>query len=163
MNWIRTLCCCIAITVVFSIVLTGCTPYKESAKADSSKKKEEPPHPTKGPRGGPIAEWGNDDFHVEFTVDTSAKSAVVYILAGEVKDGKVVDTKIDPANITDVRLAIKDPMLDLDMKYDATRSGTDKTVFVAMHETFAKAGDYKGTINGKVKGKEPLTGDFPLK
>ena len=59
------------------------------------------------PRGGSLAEWGDDDYHVEFTVDPASKSAVVYILDGHVKDG----VKVEAAKITDVKLTVVDPKL----------------------------------------------------
>src|SRR5262245_37093806 len=53
-------------------------------KADAAKKaeKDEHDHPDKGPHGGVLAEWGDEKYHAEFTVDHKAKKATVYILDG---------------------------------------------------------------------------------
>src|SRR5690242_5939430 len=42
-------------------------------------------HHGSGPHGGTVTEWGDGNYHVEFTVDHDKKEAVVYILGGDAK------------------------------------------------------------------------------
>ena len=46
------------------------------------------------PHGGPLAEWGEDEYHAEFTVDHKEKKAGVYIYAGDAKTPKPIDAKV---------------------------------------------------------------------
>src|SRR5262249_44568745 len=41
------------------------------------------PPPDKGPHGGALAEWGDDEFHVEYVFDRDKKQATFYILDGD--------------------------------------------------------------------------------
>ena len=163
MNWTRILFCCVAMTAMLSIALTGCTPHKETPKTDAGKKIVV--HPDKGPRGGSLADWGEDEYHVEYTVDTASKSAVVYICNGELVANKVVDgINVAADKITDVKLAVVDPKLEIDLKHDAKRSIGKAIAFSGTNAAFgdAKAAAFKGTVSGKVDGK-PVVGEFPLK
>src|SRR2546423_14706006 len=49
---------------------------------DKGKKGDEHAHPTEGPHHGALAEWGDEEYHAEFTVDHKGKKATVYILDG---------------------------------------------------------------------------------
>ena len=66
----------LAVSLVFS---TGCTPKKEKDPVKSVVKKDHD-HPDKGPHGGPLLEWGAEEYHVEYVFDRDKKQATVYIL-----------------------------------------------------------------------------------
>ena len=157
--WIRNLSYCFMMIGVLVLVLPGCAPA-ESGKKSTSESKAKHKHGTKGPHGGPLAEWGEDDFHVEFTVDTKSKKAVIYILDEEAE--KAPDVKVE--KITDVKLFIHAAKIDkMELTHDAELSGEKGIAFVSSpHDAFAKEGEFKGTIDGKVNGT-PYSGKFPLK
>ena len=91
--WIRNLSCCLGMTALLALGLPGCTPHKEAKKEEPALKKHY--HPTKGPHGGPLAEWGDDEIHVELTINPAAKQMVIYLLDYKAEKAP----KIDPGKI----------------------------------------------------------------
>jgi hypothetical protein len=141
---------------------TGCVkppPSKGGDKGQSAKKPAAHDHPDAGPHGGALAEWGDEKYHAEFTVDHGKKQATVYILDGDAKKAApIAATTIDLA-ITNVkplvRVALKaDPQKD-DPKGQASR-------FVGTADELGKEMEFKGEISGNVAGT-PYTGSFEEK
>lgn len=52
------------------------TPPKPAAKGE---------HHHEGPHDGAIPEWGEEEYHPEFTADHAAREATVYVLDGSTK------------------------------------------------------------------------------
>jgi len=138
------------------VIAGGCDKApKDTAKVAPPKKEHD--HPDTGPHGGPFAEWGEEKYHVEFTVDHEKKAATVYVLGPDAKTHKAIPSK-------ELLLALKTkPPILITLKPDPQADMGDKdgnsSRFVGTHEELGKKVDFEGTISGEV-GKSPFTGDF---
>lgn len=114
-------------------------------------------HPDEGIHGGPIAEWGKEEFHPELILDTEKKRATVYILDGEVKK----QVPIDAQTITLVLKANKPPTtIQLKAQPDEDDPAGKSSRFVGTHEQFGSKLDVEQIhVIGKVKDK-PYQGAF---
>jgi len=137
-------------------LLYGCTPRP----APRNVAKHAHSHPEHGPHGGCLIEWGDEEYHGEFTVDHGKKETVVYIL--DETAAKAPDLK--PEDITDLVVVIKNvtPQATIELKHDAARSGEKGIAFVGTHDALQKEMEFKGELSGKVKGK-PYVHDFTEK
>src|SRR5262249_47806329 len=74
------------------LAVVGCNKggNEERAAATAAPKHD---HPDGGPHGGALVEWGDEEYHLEFTVDHKAQEATVYVLAGDAKTAKPIKTK----------------------------------------------------------------------
>jgi hypothetical protein len=151
-----TSCLCIGAMLVFA-ALPGCN-KGESAKATDNNKNKEPKHdhPDAGPHGGPLAEWGNEEYHAEFTVDPARNQVTVYILDDTTKAAP----NIDAAKITKVKVTLvgSKPLISVDLKHDSKRSDAKGIAFVGTHEHFSKAAKMTWNISGNV-GDKPYSND----
>src|SRR5262245_21282388 len=143
----------LGVLTVLALVLTGCT--DRPAKTDSPKKGPAHDHPEKGPHGGPLVEWGEEQYHVEFTIDRAKKRATVYILDGSAKKAariaaeSVTLTLSKPAA---AQITLKAEPQDGDPKGQSSRfSGAD--------DKLGAEGDLEGEISATVAGT-PFSGDF---
>ena len=129
---------------------------KDKPKPAAAKDKEKPKHdhPDEGPHGGPLAEWGEDEYHAEFTVDHKEKKAGVYIYGGDAKTPKPIDAKV-------VKLSLKRPVVQIELKPQRQKDDPEgkASLFVGTHEALAKEGDFQGTLSAEIGGK-PYAGDF---
>jgi hypothetical protein len=157
-RWIRTLGSCVALLALLMLVLPVCLPAAAAQKDKTAKDKKPHDHPDFGPHGGALAEWGDDDFHAEFTIDVKTKEAVIYVLDDKAKNAP----KIDVNKITDVKLFIPAQKIRIVLQHDAKRSGVNGIAYVGTNDAFTMIHPWKGTINGKVNGK-PYSGDFQTK
>lgn len=141
-------------------VVAGCnkggTPAAKNA-ADAkkgAKKVDGHDHPHEGPHDGALAEWGNEEFHVEFTVDHKKQEARVYVLGPDAK-------KAAPIKSGKIMLSIKDPVIQIDLKPEPQKDDPagSASVFVGKHEKLGIERDFAGTLSGEVNGK-PYAGDF---
>src|SRR4051812_30689791 len=64
-------------------------------------------HAEEGPHHGPLVEWGEEEYHVEFTVDKG--EAKVYVLG---KDAKTAA----PVKADKIQLSNKSPSFQVDLK-----------------------------------------------
>jgi YHS domain-containing protein len=149
-----------AAALALAVFGAGC--QKQAGDAPAPKKSKdghdhEHAHPEEGPHGGPLAEWGEHDFHAEFTVDHKSKMVLVYVLDGEAKKAP----KFDATKITKVTLTISNvsPPLTLELKHDASKTDSRGIAFATTHDQFAKDTDYKGTISGIIDGLQ-YSGEF---
>ena len=141
-----------------ALVLTGCS---SGGKPDNKKADDEEAHghPSKGPHGGALAEWGDEEYHPEFTVDHEKKKATVYILDGTARKVKPIAADSITLTILNVKpplvLTLKAEPEESDPKGSSSRfSGTDEKLGVEM--------DFQGEISGKV-GNTPYSGKFKEK
>lgn len=140
----------------------GCSGKKDGAQEKDHKDhkdddhKEGHHHPSKGPHGGVLAEWGKEEYHPEFTVDHKTKKATVYILDGNAKKEVPIEAETVSLTITNmkppVQITLKaDPQKD-DPKGKASR-------FVGDHEKLGEDMPFRGEISGKI-GTKPYSGKF---
>ena len=127
----------------------------DTAAAKDKEKGKEEEHEV-GPHKGAIAEWGEEEFHAEFTVDSKTKTVKVYILGPDAKNWKAAPIKADK-----VKLSVKKPAFQLDLKPEKQAGDPEGTasVFVGTHDNFAKEEKYEGTLSAQV-GEKQYAGDF---
>ncbi len=130
----------------------GCT-----AKPPANKPKDghDHDHEEVGPHKGPVAEWGEHEYHVEFTVDHDAKEATVYIYDDNLKNSKPIKAK----QIT-ISLKEQPPVtFTLDAKpQEGDPAGTASRV-VGKHDALAAKKEFAGTVSAEVDGKK-YSGEF---
>src|SRR5262245_22330152 len=84
---------CLAVLAAVSLVVTGCGETKSPPAKDISQRTQI----ETGPKGGPLAEWGehgkDDSYHFEFTQDKDKKKAIVYVLDKDGKKAAPIDVK----------------------------------------------------------------------
>ncbi len=136
----------LALACAVGFVATGCGPKPTAG----SQPKDEHDHPDVGPHKGAIAEWGDHDYLLEFTVDHDAKEATVYVLDGKAKDAKPIPTKT-------LTLSLKQTpgvTFNLDPKPQAGDPAGQSSRFVGKHDALAEKKEFAGTISGEVAGKQ---------
>ncbi|MCS6978167.1 MAG: hypothetical protein NZM31_14330 [Gemmatales bacterium] len=142
--------------VVHSVFAIGCKvrkpPPPPTAKAHA--------HPDHGPHGGTLIEWGDEEYHGEFTVDHEKKETVVYILDGSAT--KAPNLKLE--DVTEMVVVLKNvsPPARIELKPDPQRTSDRGLAFVGTHEALGQEMEFRGELSGKVKGK-PYVGDFAEK
>lgn len=137
-------------------VLTGVS-AQEKGKTPPAKEKGHD-HPETGPHKGVLAEWGEEEYHVEIVIDNKTKEATVYILDGEAKKAKPIDVK-------EVTLTLKQKpavTVKLKSKPDKDDPTGKSSRFVGTDDAFAKHQDFEGTVSAKI-GTKPYSGDFKAK
>lgn len=144
------------VAMLIALFSLGCSPSTSSNGA-SNKGKEEHEHPEKGPHGGPLAEWGDEEFHVELVLSTENKQATVYVLDGHAE-------KAVPIEAETVTLILKseEPPVQVELKAEPQEGDPagKASKFVGTHEKLgAKLDPEKIVASGKVKGK-PYQGHF---
>lgn len=147
------------IAVLTALLSLGCSSRPTGDAGGDSKKKggHHHDHPEKGPHGGPLAEWGDEEYHPELVLDAEKKTATVYILDGEVK-------KAVPIEATSIKLTLKieSPPVTIELKAEPQKDDPagKASRFSATHEKFgSKLDPEKIVASGKVKGK-PYQGSF---
>jgi hypothetical protein len=108
-----------------------------------------------GPHHGPIAEWGDCEYELEFTVDHKTQEATVYVFAGH-------KLKPAPIKLTAVTLTLKQtPPVTIELTakpQDGDPAGTASR-FVGKHAALAAEKHFAGTLSAVLDGK-PYAGDF---
>jgi len=136
----------------------GCGSKQDVAKAIVIKKAH--PHPEKGPHGGALAEWGADEYHVEYVFDRDKKQATFYILDGDTA------AKAMPIAAETVTLTLKHTKMPVEIVLKADRDKEDpegkSSRFVAVHDALGDKAPFKGEISGKI-GNTPFSDDFEEK
>lgn len=113
----------------------------------------------KGPKGGPAAEWGKEEYHVEVLVDAKAGVLTAYVYGNDddLKNGK--RKPIDSKSIT-VSFKTTPPLtVKLEPSPDKEDPAGKSSRFLGKSDMLPKEGKLTGTVSGKV-GAKPYTGDF---
>jgi hypothetical protein len=113
----------------------------------------------KGPKGGPAAEWGKEEYHIEVIVDVKAGTVTAYVYGDDddLKNGK--RKPIDSKNIT-ISFKTNPPVtVKLEPSPDKDDPKGKSSKFVGKSDSLPKEGKLIGTASGKV-GNKPYTGDF---
>jgi hypothetical protein len=141
------------------LTAAGCSPAAGTDKSVATKKAEAHDHPDKGPHGGALAEWGEEEYHVEFTADRGKKEVAVYILDGSAK-------KAAPIKAKTVTLTMKKekPPVQVKLTADPQKDDPPETAsrFAGTHEKFAGELDPDELdVSAEVNGK-PYEGTFEV-
>ena len=159
MRWFtRGIVCFAFLTAVLLVAADGGLTTAVAAGGQKDKKKDDPHH-EKGPHGGPIAEWGDEKYHVEITVDNAKKTATAYILDGDAKKASPIKADSIKVTFTSVK-----PALQVVLKADPDKGDPkgSSSRFVGTNDKLADKIHLKGSVSGKV-GDLPYAGDFELK
>ncbi len=130
-------------------VIAGCgnqpAPQPPAPAAPTAAKHD---HATIGPRGGPLAEWGDHQFHVEFTVDHETGTAVVYILDANAKAA----VPIAAGQLT-LSLKLSEPTtLALTPKPQPGDPAGKASAFEGRHDALRTMRRLAGTVGGQFDG-----------
>ena len=120
------------------------------------------PHAHVGPHKGPVAEWGQEEYHLEVVADAKAGTVTVYVYGDDDELHKGVPRSVDAQGLV---MTVKGDKA-VTIKLEPTRQKLDPegkaSVFVGKHDVFTKGMKLEGTISGKAGGK-PYSGDFKQK
>jgi hypothetical protein len=146
--------------VALAVLMTGCEskPSTTGKTAASGKAvAEKADHPDHGPHGGAIIEWGDEEYHLEFTVDRKAKQATVYVLDGNIRKPK-------PIAAQQLTLTLKQPVITVTLEASPQEGDPAGSAsrFVGKNEAFGQEQPFAGTVSGEAGGK-PYAGDFAEK
>jgi hypothetical protein len=116
-----------------------------------------------GPHKGPVAEWGEEEFHLEVVADRKTGDVTVYVY-GDHKDlhkGKAA--AIDSKTLT-LSLKTTDPTTTIKLEPKPAKDDPSgrSSVFVGKSDAFKTEKKLVGTIGGKI-GSKPYSGDFKQK
>ena len=139
-------------------VTTGCGQKGGTTAAKGTQNGDDHGHPTEGPHGGVIAEWGTagkEEYHAEVVFDHDKKSATVYVLDDKIKNPVPIDAKEIKLNISDPepkQIALKADPQEKDPAGKSSR-------FVGNDDLLGKVVDFKGKVAATINGK-PYNGSF---
>ncbi len=148
---LRTLCGTLLVAAGL-VLAAGCTPPRPT----KTEPKAGHDHAEKGPHGGLLAGWGDEEMHAEFTVDRGKKQATVYILDGKAKNAVPIE-----AETIKVVLTSETPPMELVLKADPSKDdpkGKSSRFVSDANDKLAKEGEFKDKIIGP-----KYTGEFPEK
>ncbi len=133
---------------------SGSTSKSAASEGETSSDEAAQDHHGSAPHGGTIAEWGDGNYHIEFTVDHDKKETVVYILGGDAKTA--VPVKADK-----VLLSITEPAFQVELlpqPLEGEAQGMSSR-FVGKHDNLGIVQEFAGTISAQVDGT-PFAGEF---
>jgi hypothetical protein len=114
-------------------------------------------HPTAGPHGGALVEWGDEEYHVEVIVDRAKQEVRAYILGPDAKTATPIKTD-------KLVFAVAAPKFEVELKPE--RQENDPTgkasVFTAKHAHFGKEPLFRGEVRADIEGT-PYDGTFEEK
>ena len=116
-----------------------------------------------GPHKGPVAEWGEEEYHLEVVADAKTGDVTVYVYGGHAEFEKGKTKAIDAKTIT-LSLKTTDPATTIKLEAKPAKGDPEgkSTVFVGKSDAFKTDKKLTGSISGKV-GNKPYTGDFKQK
>lgn len=115
-----------------------------------------------GPHKGPVIEWGDEEYHLEFVPDAKAGTVTVYVY-GDHKDLDKGKVKAIEAKTLILSLKSTPPVtIKLEAKPVKEDSEGKSSLFTGKHDIFTKDMKFEGTISGKL-GAKAYSGDFKQK
>ncbi len=116
-----------------------------------------------GPHKGPVAEWGEEEYHLEVVADAKTGEVTVYVYGNHNDLHKGKAKAIEAKTLT---LSLKSSDSPTTVKLEAKPTKDDPegkaSVFVAKNDAFKSDKKLAGTISGKL-GTKPYSGDFKQK
>lgn len=116
-----------------------------------------------GPHKGPVAEWGEEEYHVEIVADAKTGEVAVYIYGDHEDLTKAKSKAIDAKTIT-LSLKTTEPATTLKLEAKPAKGDPEgkSSVFVGKHDALKSDKKLVGVVSGKV-GTKPYTGEFKQK
>lgn len=114
-----------------------------------------------GPNKMPVAEWGDEEYHLEVIPDAKAGTVTVYVYGNHSDLQKAKKKAIDTKSVT---VTFKNPPLTVKLEPAPEKDDPkgSSTKFVGKATGLDKLGKLEGTIAGKV-GTKPYSGEFKQK
>ena len=116
-----------------------------------------------GPHKGPVAEWGEEEYHLEVVADAKTGEVTVYVYGNHDDLHKGKAKAVEAKTLT---LLLKTSDTPTTVKLEAKPAKDDPegkaSVFVAKNDAFKTDKKLVGTISGKL-GTKPYSGDFKQK
>lgn len=116
-----------------------------------------------GPHKGPVAEWGEEEFHLEIVADSKTGEVTVYVYGDHNDLHKAKQVAIDSKTLT-LSLKTTEPPTTIKLMPKPAKDDPEgrSSVFVGKHDAFKTGKKLIGTVGGKV-GAKPYTGEFKEK
>ena len=120
------------------------------------------PHPDKGPHGGPLVEWGEEEYHPKIVVDKKTGDVTVWVYGTHDDLHKKKLKAIDSKSLTIVLKTTPPTTVKLEPSPEKGDPKGSSTKFTGKNDVFKMDAKWEGTISGKV-GTKPYSGDFKQK
>lgn len=145
----------IVLVALVSLLSIGCSGTGTNPTA--KKKEGQHAHPSKGPHGGPLAEWGDEVYHAELVLNREMKEASVYVLDGHVENAVPIEART-------ITLTVQGDGASTQVELKADPQATDpegkSSRFTGKHEKFGEELDpEKINASAVIKGT-PYQGHF---
>lgn len=116
-----------------------------------------------GPHKGPVAEWGEEEYHLEVVADAKTGEVTVYVYGDHKALHKGTAAAIDAKTLT-LSLKSSDPAVTVKLEAKPAKDDPKgkSSVFVGKNDAFKSEKKISGTIAGKL-GTKPYSGDFKAK
>ena len=116
-----------------------------------------------GPHKGPVAEWGEEEYHLEVVADAKTGDVKVYVYGNHSDLHKGTAKAIEAKTIT-VSLKTTDTPTTVQLGAKPAKGEPEgkASAFVGKNEAFKTGKTLVGTIRGKL-GTKPYSGDFKQK
>lgn len=115
-----------------------------------------------GPNKGPVAEWGDEEYHLEVLPDAKTGTVTVYVYGNHEDLHKAKKKAIDSKTLTLVLKATPATTVKLEPSPEKDNPKGSSTRFTGKNDAFKNDMKWEGTISGKV-GTKPYSGDFKQK
>lgn len=150
------------VLLLIATLIVGCGPTASTTPTTPAKSNEPPSHnhPTAGPHGGPLVEWGEEELHLEVVIDHKTGSVTVYVLDEEVKKQVPITTDkltLATSGTPSVTVTLT---ADPDEGDKATKGASSR--FVGKDDALKGDQLISGSVSG-VKDGKPYTGKFKEK
>lgn len=116
-----------------------------------------------GPHKGPVAEWGEEEYHLEIVADRKTGEVTVYVYGDHNDLHKGTSAAIDAKSLS-ISLKTTDPATTIKLEPKPAKDDPKgrSSVFVGKNDAFKTDKKLIGTIGGKV-GIKPYSGEFKQK
>jgi len=116
-----------------------------------------------GPHKGPVAEWGEEEYHLEVVADAKTGEVLVYVYGSHKDLDKGKSTAIAAKTLT-LSLKSTEPATTLKLEAKPAKGDPEgsSSVFAGKSDAFKSDKKIVGIVSGKV-GTKPYTGDFKQK
>lgn len=112
-----------------------------------------------GPNKGPVAEWGDEEYHLEVLPDTKTGTVTVYVYGNHADLHKAKKKPIEARSLVLSLKTTPPKVVKLTAAPEKDDPAGKATKFVGKDDVFKQPMKWAGTISGKV-GAKPYSGDF---